>query len=67
MFSPGGGGRSVANRNVETRRDAMTIDSGTVIILLYLLGSAGVIAAFVVIFAGGLEWVADRLRERRRT
>jgi len=26
-----------------------------------------VIAAFVVTFAGGLEWVADRLRERRRT
>ena len=45
----------------------MTIDSGAVIILLYLLVSAGVIAAFVVTFAGGLEWVADRLRERRRT
>ena len=61
-------GRSfVANRNVETRRDAMTIDGGTVIILLHLLVSAGVIAAFVVTFAGGLEWVADRLRERRRT
>jgi hypothetical protein len=33
----------------------MMIDGGTVIVLVYLL------------FAGGLEWFADRLRERRRS
>jgi hypothetical protein len=44
----------------------MTIDGGTVIILLYLLVSVGVIVAFVLILAGGLDWVADGLRERRR-
>jgi len=43
----------------------MTIDGGAVIVLLYLLVSAGVIVAFVLIFAGGLEWFVDRLRERR--
>ena len=42
----------------------MTIDGGAVIVLLYLLVSAGVIVAFVLIFAGGLEWFVDRLRER---
>ncbi len=45
----------------------MMIDGGTVIVLVYLLVSVGVIVAFVLIFAGGLEWFADRLRERRRS
>jgi hypothetical protein len=42
----------------------MTIDGGTVIVLLYLLVSVGVIVA-LVLTAGGLEWFADRLRKRR--
>jgi len=51
----------------------MTIDGGAVIVLLYLLVSAGVIVAFVLIFASGLEWFGsasaaiDRPRVRSET
>jgi hypothetical protein len=44
----------------------MNIDGGTAIILAYVLVSMGVIIAFVLIFAGGVEWVADRFRDCRR-
>jgi hypothetical protein len=40
-------------------------DNGTGIVLLYTLVSIGVIVELVLTFAGGLEWLADRLRERR--
>jgi hypothetical protein len=44
----------------------MTMDGGAIILLIYLLASVGVIVAFVLTLAGGSEWVAGRLRERRR-
>jgi hypothetical protein len=43
----------------------MITDRGAVIILS-LLVSVSVIVAFFLTLAGGLEWVVDRLRERRR-
>jgi hypothetical protein len=41
----------------------MMMDGGTVIVLLYLFVSAAVITALLMA-ALGLEWFADRLRER---
>ena len=56
---------TVGQERLEFGRTSMSIDSGTAIILAYVLVSMGVIIASLLAMLA-IGWFVDRLRERRR-